>query len=72
MILPVGASSFHEIIITKSSYTDQVIIGVDMAASEFFRSGKYNLNSKSPMTSASTSHLNSWLTYIRSSSGSIQ
>uniref|UniRef100_A0A8C6RE95 phosphopyruvate hydratase n=1 Tax=Nannospalax galili TaxID=1026970 RepID=A0A8C6RE95_NANGA len=32
----------------KAGYTDKVVIGMDVAASEFFRSGKYDLNFKSP------------------------
>ncbi|XP_051029754.1 alpha-enolase isoform X1 [Phodopus roborovskii] len=34
--------------IGKAGYTDQVVIGMDVAASEFFRSGKYDLDFKSP------------------------
>ncbi|CAO2580380.1 Eno1 [Lemmus lemmus] len=34
--------------IGKSGYTDQVVIGMDPAASEVFRSGKYDLDFKSP------------------------
>uniref|UniRef100_A0A8C2LHJ7 phosphopyruvate hydratase n=1 Tax=Cricetulus griseus TaxID=10029 RepID=A0A8C2LHJ7_CRIGR len=34
--------------IGKASYMDQVVIGMDVAASEFFRSGKYDLDFKSP------------------------
>ncbi|MEJ1280080.1 hypothetical protein NN561_011020 [Cricetulus griseus] len=34
--------------IGKAGYTDQVVIGMDVAASEFFRSGKYDLGFKSP------------------------
>ncbi|KPP77285.1 beta-enolase-like [Scleropages formosus] len=96
MILPVGASSFHEamrigaevyhnlkgvikdkygkdatnvgdeggfapnilqnnealellkVAIAKAGYSDQVIIGMDVAASEFFKAGKYDLDFKSP------------------------
>lgn len=32
----------------KAGYTDQVVIGMDVAASEFYRSGKYDLDFKSP------------------------
>ncbi|KAL1775701.1 alpha-enolase [Sigmodon hispidus] len=34
--------------IGKVGYTDQVVIGMDVADSEFFRSGKYDLDFKSP------------------------
>ncbi|ERE81920.1 alpha-enolase [Cricetulus griseus] len=34
--------------IGKAGYTEQVVIGMDVAASEFFRSGKYDLDFKSP------------------------
>lgn len=36
--------------IQKTDYTDQGVIGMDMNASDFFRSGKYDLDFKSPMT----------------------
>ncbi|CAD7674850.1 unnamed protein product [Nyctereutes procyonoides] len=34
--------------IGKAGYTDKVVISMDVAASEFFRSGKYDLDFKSP------------------------
>ncbi|KAG7496448.1 Beta-enolase [Solea senegalensis] len=34
--------------IAKAGYPDKIIIGMDVAASEFFRSGKYDLDFKSP------------------------
>ncbi|EGV93023.1 Alpha-enolase [Cricetulus griseus] len=34
--------------IGKAGYADQVVIGMDVAASEFFRSGKDDLDFKSP------------------------
>ena len=34
--------------ISKAGITDQVVIGMDVAASEFYRSGKYDLDFKSP------------------------
>ncbi|KAI4880073.1 hypothetical protein NFI96_013381 [Prochilodus magdalenae] len=34
--------------IEKAGYSDKIIIGMDVAASEFFRSGKYDLDFKSP------------------------
>ena len=36
--------------IQKTDYTDQGVVGIDMDVSEFFRSGKYDLDFKSPMT----------------------
>lgn len=33
--------------ISKAGYTDEVVIGMDVAASEFYIEGKYNLNFKS-------------------------
>lgn len=34
--------------IEKAGYPDKVVIGMDVAASEFFRNGKYDLDFKSP------------------------
>lgn len=34
--------------IEKAGYPDKIIIGMDVAASEFYRSGKYDLDFKSP------------------------
>lgn len=34
--------------IEKAGYPDKIIIGMDVAASEFFKSGKYDLDFKSP------------------------
>lgn len=34
--------------ISKAGYTDEVVIGMDVAASEFYREGKYDLDFKSP------------------------
>uniref|UniRef100_A0A452ET75 Enolase n=1 Tax=Capra hircus TaxID=9925 RepID=A0A452ET75_CAPHI len=34
--------------IGKAGYSDKVVIGMDVAASEFYRSGKYDLDFKSP------------------------
>lgn len=34
--------------IAKAGYTDEVVIGMDIAASEFYRDGKYDLDFKSP------------------------
>lgn len=34
--------------ISKAGYTDKVVIGMDVAASEFYKGGKYDLDFKSP------------------------
>lgn len=34
--------------ISKAGYSDQIVIGMDVAASEFYRDGKYDLDFKSP------------------------
>lgn len=34
--------------IEKAGFTDKVVIGMDVAASEFYREGKYDLDFKSP------------------------
>lgn len=34
--------------IDKAGYTDKIVIGMDVAASEFYRDGKYDLDFKSP------------------------
>ncbi len=34
--------------IANAGYTDEVVIGMDVAASEFYREGKYDLDFKSP------------------------
>lgn len=34
--------------IAKAGYPDKIIIGMDVAASEFYRGGKYDLDFKSP------------------------
>lgn len=34
--------------IAKAGYTDKIVIGMDVAASEFYKSGKYDLDFKSP------------------------
>lgn len=34
--------------IEKAGYPDKIIVGMDVAASEFYRSGKYDLDFKSP------------------------
>ncbi|XP_078413957.1 enolase 1a, (alpha) isoform X1 [Cetorhinus maximus] len=37
-----------KVAIDKAGYADKVVIGMDIAASEFFRDGKYDLDFKSP------------------------
>lgn len=34
--------------IAKAGYTDKIVIGMDVAASEFYKDGKYDLDFKSP------------------------
>lgn len=34
--------------ISKAGYTEEVVIGMDVAASEFYKEGKYDLDFKSP------------------------
>lgn len=34
--------------IAKAGYTDKIVIGMDVAASEFYKAGKYDLDFKSP------------------------
>lgn len=34
--------------IEKAGFTDKVVVGMDVAASEFYRDGKYDLDFKSP------------------------
>uniref|UniRef100_G1PMH5 Enolase n=1 Tax=Myotis lucifugus TaxID=59463 RepID=G1PMH5_MYOLU len=48
MILPVGTANFREAMRMKAGYTDKVVISMDVAASKFFKSGKYDLDFKSP------------------------
>lgn len=38
--------------IEKAGFTDKVVIGMDVAASEFFIEGKYDLDFKSPPNAA--------------------
>ncbi|KAM7320708.1 hypothetical protein ACRRTK_019961 [Alexandromys fortis] len=42
-----GALELLKNAIGKAGYTEQVVIGMDVAASEFYRSGKYDLDFKS-------------------------
>lgn len=34
--------------IAKAGYSDKIVIGMDVAASEFYKDGKYDLDFKSP------------------------
>lgn len=34
--------------IAKAGYSDKIVIGMDVAASEFYKGGKYDLDFKSP------------------------
>merc|ERR1719423_442153 len=68
MILPVGAKSFKEALIMgcevyhtlkgvikkKSGHANKVKIGTDVAASEFYKDGKYDLDFKNPNSAPST------------------
>ncbi|ETE61465.1 hypothetical protein L345_12783, partial [Ophiophagus hannah] len=50
----IGAEVYHNLknllknAISKAGYTDKIVIGMDVAASEFYRDGKYDLDFKSP------------------------
>lgn len=44
----VAALELLKTAIAKAGYTDKVVIGMDVAASEFYRDGKYDLDFKSP------------------------
>ncbi|KAF3839250.1 hypothetical protein F7725_017967 [Dissostichus mawsoni] len=61
MVLPVGAESFRDALrmgaelyqtLRTSSRRNKVVIGMDVAASEFFSEGKYDLDFKSPPNAA--------------------
>lgn len=45
---PPAALELLKSAIEKAGYPDKVVIGMDVAASEFFRNGKYDLDFKSP------------------------
>lgn len=44
----VSALELLKTAIGKAGYSDKVVIGMDVAASEFYRDGKYDLDFKSP------------------------
>lgn len=46
-VLPSALELLKEAI-DKAGYTDKIVIGMDVAASEFYRDGKYDLDFKSP------------------------
>lgn len=48
LCLCVAALELLKTAIAKAGYTDKVVIGMDVAASEFYRDGKYDLDFKSP------------------------
>lgn len=46
--LPSSALELLQTAIEKAGFTDKVVVGMDVAASEFYREGKYDLDFKSP------------------------
>lgn len=48
MLLLVSALELLKNAIAKAGYTDKIVIGMDVAASEFYKAGKYDLDFKSP------------------------
>lgn len=44
----VSALDLLKTAISKAGYSEKVVIGMDVAASEFYRDGKYDLDFKSP------------------------
>eukprot|EP00061_Rhincodon_typus_P015035 g42484.t1 len=48
IVLLFVALELLKLAIGKAGYSDKVVIGMDIAASEFFRDGKYDLDFKSP------------------------
>ena len=44
----VSALELLKTAISKAGYSEKVVIGMDVAASEFYRDGKYDLDFKSP------------------------
>lgn len=47
-LLPPSALDLLQTAIEKAGFTDKVVVGMDVAASEFYRDGKYDLDFKSP------------------------
>ena len=50
--LSLSALELLKTAIEKAGFTDKVVIGMDVAASEFFIEGKYDLDFKSPPNAA--------------------
>lgn len=51
LFCPFSASSALDLLqtaIEKAGFTEKVVVGMDVAASEFYRDGKYDLDFKSP------------------------
>lgn len=46
--LSISALELLKNAIAKAGYTDKIVIGMDVAASEFYKAGKYDLDFKSP------------------------
>lgn len=47
-LAPIPALELLKTAIQAAGYPDKVVIGMDVAASEFYRNGKYDLDFKSP------------------------
>lgn len=56
----------------KAGYSDKVVIGMDVAASEFYRWSSMTWTEINPMTPTGTSHPASWPTCASPSSGTTQ
>lgn len=52
MCFSLSALELIKTAIEKAGFTDKVVIGMDVAASEFFIEGKYDLDFKSPPNAA--------------------
>ncbi|TNN35672.1 Alpha-enolase [Liparis tanakae] len=48
MVTLLDALELLQTAIEKAGFTDKVVVGMDVAASEFYRDGKYDLDFKSP------------------------
>lgn len=57
--------------IDKAGYTEKIVIGMDVAASEFHRDGKYDLDFKSPADPSRYITGDSWGHSTRTLSGTI-
>lgn len=65
---PLPALELLKTAIQAAGYPDKVVIGMDVAASEFYRNGKYDLDFKSPDDPVGTSVERSWANCTRASS----